>query len=355
MFVGAESTMRSPFVPIWPRKAALLISLVTVIFPGLSQCATTWVMGNGFALVHYDCSGDEIIITKDGKAIWSSLPSQPFLSASSGEDSITEDSGNFKIDMVDENRCQRQSIAKISHVPRSNSDNGFGVVIVGELSDCGTATTHVEYSAQFWVPGDLKDRVSFQFDIDPSPKSPKTEQPVRLFVIYKSQDNEDFYGLGAQATFGTLKQQSIPIFSREQGVGRGDEPTTEVEDLVGFFAGGNHVTTYTSIPQYISTDGNAFYLDKQSTAFANFDFTAADAVTVRYNGLSVQGQFFQASSILDAIGMVTDYTGKMPVLPDWVDTGAILGIQGGQDKVNKVVQQGLEVGCPIAAVWLQDW
>jgi hypothetical protein len=45
----------------------------------------------------------------------------------------------------------------------------------------------------------------------------------------------------------------------------------------------------------------------------------------------------------------------MPALPQWVDTGAVLGIQGGQDKVNRIVERGLQQNCPIAAVWLQDW
>lgn len=38
-----------------------------------------------------------------------------------------------------------------------------------------------------------------------------------------------------------------------------------------------------------------------------------------------------------------------------INSGAVLGIQGGQDKVNRIVEQGLKQSCPIAAVWLQDW
>ena len=78
-------------------------------------------------------------------------------------------------------------------------------------------------------------------------------------------------------------------------------------------------------------------------------------MTVRYNGLSVQGQFLIAEDMLDAVGKVTDYTGKMPALPEWVDSGAILGIQGGEDKVKDVIDAGIKADCPIAGVWLQDW
>lgn len=69
----------------------------------------------------------------------------------------------------------------------------------------------------------------------------------------------------------------------------------------------------------------------------------------------MDGQFLEAESMLDAINKVTDYTGKMPALPTWVDDGAIIGIQGGQEKVEKVIRQGIDVDCPISAVWLQDW
>ena len=65
--------------------------------------------------------------------------------------------------------------------------------------------------------------------------------------------------------------------------------------------------------------------------------------------------FARASNMFDAVEILTAYTGRMPSLPKWVDEGAILGIQGGQTKVNRVVEQGLELGCPIAGVWLQDW
>lgn len=61
------------------------------------------------------------------------------------------------------------------------------------------------------------------------------------------------------------------------------------------------------------------------------------------------------SVLLDAVELLTDYTGRMLSLPTWVDDGAVLGIQGGQDKVNSIVDEALIFGTPIAAVWLQDW
>jgi alpha-glucosidase (family GH31 glycosyl hydrolase) len=152
-----------------------------------------------------------------------------------------------------------------------------------------------------------------------------------------------------------LKNRSVPIFSREQGVGRGDQPTTDLESDDSFFAGGDQFTTYTAVPQYISSHSRVFHLTEESTAYTNFDFRDLNAVTVRYAALEVAGYFMQASNMLNGISMLTEYTGRMPELPTWVDSGAVLGIQGGQTKVNQIVEQGLRQDCPVAAVWLQDW
>lgn len=69
-------------------------------------------------------------------------------------------------------------------------------------------------------------------------------------------------------------------------------------------------------------------------------------MTIRYDSLSVDGMFGKARNMFDAVEMLTGYTGRMPGLPKWVDTGAILGIQGGQAKVNSIVEQGLTIDCP---------
>lgn len=133
------------------------------------------------------------------------------------------------------------------------------------------------------------------------------------------------------------------------------EGTKLIQYRNGTFSGGNPFTTYTAIPSYVSTEGNTFYLNTESTALAFFDFQQSDAVTLRYDALHATGAFLHADNMFEAVERLTEYTGRMPALPDWVHHGAILGIQGGQDKVNRIVEHGLELDCPIAGVWLQDW
>lgn len=302
-------------------------------------------LGNGFRLA-VDESTNHLSITHGGNTIWETVPNQPFLSASAGNDEVVGSSGNFNITQIDSSQCTGQ---RIGQVTRRASDHA--AVVRGILSGCGNETAR--FALSFWVPAELPDRVAFHIDVDPG--SLGSDAVTKLFFTYASSPSEDFYGLGGQASFASLKNQSVPIFSREQGVGRGDEPTTRLENEDSYFAGGDRFTTYSATPQYITSTSRVFHLSQESTAYADFDFRDPRAVTVRYAALKVDGYFMQGSSMLDGISMLTEYTGRMPELPRWVDTGAVLGIQGGQEKVNRIVDQGLRQDCPIAAVWLQDW
>lgn len=304
-------------------------------------------LGGGFQLA-VNQSTNHLSISQKGRIIWDTIPGRNFLSASGGEDIVTAANGNFKIEEVDEHKCTGQQITHIRQRSWHGSVSDQAAVVQGQLTGCGDAS--VPFSLSLWVPSQFPDRIAFTARVDGSAGT-----ATKLFLSYRSAPSEDFYGLGAQASFASLKNQSVPIFSREQGVGRGDQPTTELHNEDSFFAGGNRFTTYSAIPQYISSHSKVFHLTEESTAYTTFDFTRADAVTVRYDGLHVAGYLMQAESMLDGITMVTDYTGRMPELPQWVDSGAIVGIQGGQEKVNGVVERGLDQDCPIAAVWLQDW
>jgi hypothetical protein len=313
---------------------------------------STWDLGNGFQLSWQRSISARIAIGQGNGVIWETLSDEPFLSASAGNDTIEAENGNFKITKVDRSLCTGQDVTLIEYVDWPDSVTGQKVVVSGDLLDCGNATA--AYSVAFWVPSNLSDRVAFQVNV--SQASDATDDPLtKVYLQFKSDANEDFYGLGAQASFASLKGQDVPIFSREQGVGRGDQPTTDIQNSQSFYSGGDHFTTYTAIPQYISTAGNAFYLGENSSAWTFFDFQTPDSVTVRYDFLNFDGQFLQAESMLDAISKVTDYTGKMPEIPRWVDDGAIIGIQGGQEKVRGIVEDGIDLECPIAGVWLQDW
>lgn len=330
--------MRAPNLWLWASLAA----------PSLAIHAP-WNLGNGFEL-NVNNHTNRLSIVQDGQTIWDTVPGQGFLSASAGDDEVIAANGNFKINEVDHNKCSGQKINNVALRSWHGSANAHAAVIEGQLTGCGDASP--EFSVAFWVPSQFPDRIAFNVKVNPGSSS---DAATKVFLTYRSSPNEDFYGLGAQGSFASFKNQSVPIFSREQGVGRGDQPTTDLESKDSFFAGGDQFTAYSATPQYISSHARVFHLTQESSAYTTFDFTKPSAVTVRYDALIVDGYFMQAKDMLNGISMLTEYTGKMTELPKWVDTGAVLGIQGGQSKVNRIVEQGIKLECPVAAVWLQDW
>jgi alpha-glucosidase (family GH31 glycosyl hydrolase) len=70
-------------------------------------------------------------------------------------------------------------------------------------------------------------------------------------------------------------------------------------------------------------------------------------------GNSVQGRILQGDSPTELIKSYTGSTGRPPVLPRWITSGAVVGMQGGTDAVRRVWSQLQEHDVPVSAFWLQ--
>ncbi|MEJ2252418.1 MAG: alpha-glucosidase, partial [Candidatus Lokiarchaeota archaeon] len=61
------------------------------------------------------------------------------------------------------------------------------------------------------------------------------------------------------------------------------------------------------------------------------------------------------NSAIEVVKNISDYFGRQPKIPNWVYDGIILGIQGGNEIVEKKISIALEADIPVNAVWCQDW
>ena len=59
------------------------------------------------------------------------------------------------------------------------------------------------------------------------------------------------------------------------------------------------------------------------------------------------GKKKQVPALLQAVSAMTRITGRQPPLPSWTHSGAVLGIQGGQTKVETVVQEAAPTVSPL--------
>ncbi|PWN52561.1 hypothetical protein IE53DRAFT_273455 [Violaceomyces palustris] len=318
----------------------------------------------------------------------------PFIRLSSSLASLTESSGNFEIvspHLSSEGGnvvCQEQTISSFERL------NLTAVRLSGGFGDHACA--------------------SIRWDLDIS--SPAATDGLRFNVVapnatnihlsFHSPQSEGFLGFGESASFGNLRGLRIPIWTREGGVGRGESPVTELLNtngtIAGTFAGGSLLTSYTAIGSFVSTKGRWGIL--HGSNFGIFDLASGmegeplvdtaekqlqdkddeeqrlrdrdrdnEVLTVSYEGTSLLFDLGDSSLsspssgdhsdrllgkapvTLKAITSLTKVTGRQPKLPEWTHTGAVLGIQGGQEKVEGIIREAKLYDLPVAAVWLQDW
>ncbi|CAO2207828.1 unnamed protein product [Urochloa humidicola] len=89
--------------------------------------------------------------------------------------------------------------------------------------------------------------------------------------------------------------------------------------------------------------------------YSIFDLTKPDRVQIQIYGNSVQGRILDGDSPVELLTSYTESTGRPPVLPRWITSGAVVGMQGGTDTVRRVWKQLQDYGVPVSAFWLQDW
>ncbi|MCR9142328.1 MAG: alpha-glucosidase [bacterium] len=267
------------------------------------------------------------------RELWATLPGLAFVSAARGQETIHEARGMFTIDDETLQSCSDQKINSVEHGPNN-------LTIAGELDCRGSA---VPYSLTFAATGD--GHLRFELAVD-------AEGYNRSYLIYASHAGEGFYGFGEQFTYFDVKGRKLPIFVMEQGIGRGAEPITTGADLTAG-AGGKWHTSYAGVPHYITSDLNSLFLENYE--YTSFDMRDAERVTVEAFSGKMTGRILYGETPLQLIEEFTEYSGRMRKLPDWIHDGAIIGMQGGTEKVQRVHGQLKALDTPIAAYWLQDW
>ncbi|KAM7271509.1 hypothetical protein ACFE04_030723 [Oxalis oulophora] len=181
----------------------------------------------------------------------------------------------------------------------------------------------------------------------------KPKEINRICLTYASEVDEKFYGFGEQFSYMEFKGKRVPIFVQEQGIGRGDQPITFAANLVSHRAGGDWSTTYAPSPFYLTTKMKSVYLEGYD--YSIFDLTRHDRVQIQIYGNSARGRILHGSSPSELIEHYTETIGRPPQLPEWIISGAVVGMQGGTEAVRRVWDELKIFDVPISAFWLQDW
>ena len=183
-----------------------------------------------------------------------------------------------------------------------------------------------------------------------------TNEYNRLTFRLPAKADEHVYGCGETFTKFDLRGEKVRIWVAEHSNAlriakkiakeklRGKRP----EKILPF----SEYATYYAQPTFVSSNG--YFLHVDSPAYMDFDFTHKDyhEITVRDLGDVVIGFADDYEGILESL---TGMLGRQPKLPEWVFEGAILGIQGGTEKVIGKLEKSAKHNMKVAGVWCQDW
>lgn len=274
---------------------------------------------------------------RDGLVVWQSVPDEPFLLGVLGEVSWTEYRGYFWADTRHECELVDQEV-------RSATDDSGRLQISGVLDGCGQRreyTIDVDEGAE---PGDIVLAVAAR-NLD------------ALTLVSARSADASVHGLGEQFAPFDLSGSLVPVVVREQGVGRGHQPLTFLADVTNRGAGGTHRMTYAAWPSLVTGDVRGISLDPSATAshaFAVADARSSDAVSLTSWSPTMRAELTADS---DPLALVQRRAARhsRPGLPSWLLDGAVLGVQGGTEKVRRVVDEMTDAGTELSAVWLQDW
>lgn len=91
--------------------------------------------------------------------------------------------------------------------------------------------------------------------------------------------------------------------------------------------------------------------------YIKFSFVVSNILSVHWSlqihGNSVEGRILHGNSPCELIERFTETIGRLPELPEWIISGAIVGMQGGTDAVRHIWDELRTHDVPVSAFWLQ--
>lgn len=291
----------------------------------------------GDLTVRISSRNEQVEVLDEGHLVWSSRPGSPFLGAAVASIDAQEDRGYFWLTNSFDQQWPDQHLLTVEETPGA-------VTLKGSLAD--GERTGPDWQATF----------------HPSPRGVQIDaevaSPATMLSFWSARtENAAVHGFGEQFTDFNLDGRLLPIVVREQGVGRGEQPLTFLADLTNNGAGGTETMTYAAWLSWVTGDLRGVRFDPdapESHAPAVADLRSPDGIGVDVYAPAMSAELSAANSPLELIS--TQQSGiDRPELAAWAHSGAVIGIQGGSEKVRETIASLRADGAEIAGVWLQDW
>ncbi|MCU0661321.1 MAG: alpha-glucosidase [Myxococcota bacterium] len=274
-----------------------------------------------------------------GRILFETVPGVAFVQAKLVRTDWSETHGSFDWKEKVDKRCEDQVLELLSM-------GHDGLSLTGRFADC-----NVGFGLRFFEQSGHQ--LGFSLELKPDQAPAAATAVWRAILAYGSSASEEFYGFGTQYTYLSPKGRRLPILTQEQGHGRGLEPLTSVLNSLGGGAGGSWFTTYAAVPQYLTSTKRGLFLENYE--FCYFDLRDDEQVQIELDAPLLRGRVLHGATMLDLIEEYTSFSGRLPVMPDWMNDGAIVGLMGGSEVVRPRFEALLAHGVPVSGLWLQDW
>ncbi len=270
-------------------------------------------------------SGNEFSLYNNNVLIIEHTQDNPFVYSGNGCEDILMYRGNFKID--------DHVISRIPLEAKEIKETDKGCFV--NFED--------KIKAEFILDGDV---VTVKFE-------KCCEKINRFWFRTSSQKDEKLFGLGEQMSYLNLKGRDFPVFTSEPGVGRDKSTYVTWRSDIDGMAGGDYYHTNYPQPTYVSS--NMYFLHLDSTAYSVFNFKNDSFTEIEVWEVPASIRIEAATDYLNMYEKVTALFGRQPQLPEWVYEGMILGLQGGTERMNRLLDRSLNAGIKVSGVWCQDW
>ena len=171
-------------------------------------------------------------------------------------------------------------------------------------------------------------------------------------ILYAAHPEESIFGCGTQLSKFNLKGTKLPVLTREPGIGRGVQPLTSIMEHM-FGAGGAWHCSSAPAAWFVSTEGFGLCVENQELIEFDFSNPQEHRITVHAHEIHLRIVFGDTPKSI--LMHYTEKCGRFPALPNWMHNGAIIGMQGGSEKVRNTLTNLEANNVPISAFWLQDW